>query len=660
MNRKSIEEALGGKTNISKQMEKDGILFYSIKDIGKVQQERIKNFSIVKSFSIVNNRVKIKIQEEEGEIMGKQKDYKKLAKTIITNVGGPENISSLRHCITRVRFILKDESMAKDDVLEKNDGIVSIVKGGGEYMIVIGTHVADVYDEIVNQLGGEPNKEAAAGKEKKGNVFMRCLNTIMGAVGPALNFICAGGVIKGILAICTMCGLPVESGIYMLLNAMGDGVFYFLPLFLGYNLAKNLGIPGLMGLFVGACLMYPAINGADVNVFGYIVNVTYTSSFLPVIFIIAMAVPVYKWFDRWIPSVVSGFTVPILTLLVTFPIGFLFIGPFANLVGEGMNTIISSIMNFAPIVGGTLFAGLYQVMVLFGIHSALTSFSFMNVLSGNPDPIMALSCYACFAQIGVVAAMYLKTKNKKLKSIALPAFISGVFGVTEPAIYGVTLPNIKMFVISCIGAAIGGVYIMMTNTLMYSFTGLGVVTILGMVSSENPNFANAILCALIPFAASFIMGWIVYRDKEEKANEKTVIEQPMQGKIVPLAEVSDPTFSTGMLGNGYAIKPSDGKVTAPFDGKVVMIFDTLHAIGLKSNDGVEILIHIGIDTVNLKGKPFTAYVSAGDSIKNGQLLLEADLKMIEENGLQTITPVIVTNEAEVGSVKQVNNQLVIA
>lgn len=609
---------------------------------------------------------------------GNKTNFSKLAEIIITNVGGKENINGLRHCITRIRFRLKDEQKANDDILKNTDGIISVVKGGGEYMVVIGNEVGKAYEAVCQKLGISDNGVVAssatqeATDKKKENYLMRVLNIVMGAVTPALNLICAGGVLKGLLALLGMFGLAGDSGFYILLNAMGDAVFYFLPLFLGYNMAKNQGGDGMLGLLIGSILVYPSINGVDINLLGYTVNATYTSSFLPVIMIVALAVPIANFFKKRIPAVVSGFLVPVLTIMIVFPLGFVIIGPFANFIGKQLNNIIIGLMSISPVLGGILFSGLYQVMILFGVHSVIGSFSFMNVLSGNPDPVMALACYVCFAQIGVVLAMYLRTKDCKLKSVAPPAFISGVFGVTEPAIYGVTLPHLKMFVISCIGAAIGGAYAMAAGILMYSFTGLGIVSILGMVSPENPDFFSAIMSAVVPFAVSFIMAFAVYREKKtvaagsaagnttaDTASGTMVIEAPVPGRVVPLSEVPDETFASGMLGKGIAIEPEEGKVYAPFDGTCAMIFDTLHAMGLRSDTNVELLIHVGIDTVGLNGVPFTAHVKNGEAIKKGQLLLEFDIDAIRAAGLSVITPVIVSNEAEAGEVWIENEKIII-
>lgn len=664
--RKQIEEVIGGSLNITKCIQKENVLFYSIKDQTLVHLSKLNSLKEIESVEFKHNKLKILLTNEnkEKKDMAKVKEnFNELAKLIVKNVGGKENIKSIRHCITRVRFVLQDESKANDDVLNNTEGIISVVKSGGEYMVVIGNHVAKVYDAVCDVLGisdGIISKEKDRDTDqKKLNVVMRVLNIVVGAIGPALNYICAGGVLKGLLAVLTLCGLQETDGVYMLLNAMGDAIFYFLPLFLGYNMAKSRGADGLLGLFIGAMLLYPSINGVDVNLFGYVVNASYTSSFLPIVLVVALAAPLFNFLKDRIPAVVSGFLTPVLTALIAFPIGFILIGPAANFVGQWVNDLISMLMNTVPLLGGIVFAGLYQVLVLFGIHSAVTSFSFMNVLSGNPDVIMSLACYCSFAQIGVVLAIYFKTKNQKLKSIALPAFISGIFGVTEPAIYGVTLPRIKMFVISCIGAAIGGAFVMLAGITMYSFTGLGVVTILGMVSPENPNFINAILGAVVPFVASFIMAFIVFKDDKSEGKSVVEIDACVEGNIIPLSEVEDETFSSGMMGKGIAIEPKDGKVYAPFDGTCVMLFDTLHALGLKSETGIELLIHVGINTVGLEGKPFVAHVLSGEAIKKGQLLLEFDIEQIEKAGLSVSTPMIVTNESEIGKVEIKNNKIVV-
>lgn len=598
----------------------------------------------------------------------KKVDYNIVAKNIIANVGGKENVNSLRHCITRVRFKLKDESRANDEVIKNLEGVVSVVHGGGEYMVVIGSAVEECYDAICAQLGmadGVSSDDAESAEGEKVNPVMRLLNIVVGAVGPCLNMICAGGILKGLLTLLQMTGaVAPDSGMNALLNAAGDAVFFFLPIFLGMNMARTLKGDPFLGALLGTVLCYPTINGTDLVIFGHTFNYTYTSSFLPVIAVVAAAVPLARQFKKIFPKAVEKFLTPAVTLLIVVPLGYILIGPLVSLVGSAVNTGITTLMNAVPVLGGLIFGGLYQVMILFGVHSALTSFSFMNLLSGHPDAIMAIACTVSFAQTGVVLAIYLRSKDENLKEVALPSFISGIFGVTEPAIYGVTLPRIKMFVLSCVGGAVCGGFMMLTGTLMYNFSGLGVFAILGLLNPDNPNVIVALLCAAIPFVFSFVAGMILYREEvtaavTAKLPEKTEIAVPVHGKVVPISTVPDETFSTGVLGNGFAVEPSEGKVFAPFDGICETVPDSLHALGLLSDSGISVLIHVGLETVSLNGKPFTPHVKSGDRIQKGQLLLEFDMDAIKAAGCPVITPVLVTNEDEVGEVQIVGDKIVI-
>lgn len=675
---------VGGEANVSRTDRRAENLHITVKDAGAVDLEALRALDSVASAELSRGRVILSVQgpteKEDKASMAKTKkklDYNKVAENIIANIGGKENVNSVRHCITRVRFKLKDESKADDNIVKGLEGVLSVVHGGGEYMVVIGDAVADVYDAVVAQLGGEINAADGAGETKeKVNPVMKLLTIVVGAVGPCLNFICAGGIIKGLLTLLQMTNL-VQSGGGMeaLINAAGDAIFFFLPIFLGMNLAKTLKGDQFLGAVIGAVLCYPAINGTDLLLFGINFNYTYTSSFLPVIAVVAVAVPLSKALRKVLPKAISNFMVPAITLLVVIPLGYTIIGPVVGMVGNLVNTGITALMNTVPLIAGALFGGLYQVMVLFGIHQALTSFSFMSILSGNPDYIMAIACTVSFAQCGVVLAMYIKSKDDELKSLALPAFISGVFGVTEPAIYGVTLPRIKMFILSCVGGAVCGAFIMATKSLLYSFSGLGVFAILGLLAPENPNVLIAVLCAVVPFVFSFVVAFVLYSEKAPAAagtqsaggapaaaaqvSGPVVIEAPIQGNVVPIEQVPDETFSTGVLGRGFAIEPTEGKVYAPFDGECENMFDTFHAMGLTSDTGVSMLIHVGLETVSLNGKPFKPHVKTGERIKKGQLLLEFDMDMIKASGCPTITPVLVTNEDDVTSITIENDKIIV-
>lgn len=594
--------------------------------------------------------------------------YNGLAKDIIAHVGGKENITSLRHCVTRLRFHLVDENKADDTYLKNLDGVITIMKAMGEYMVVIGEHVPYVYEEVCKEI--DMNVEDAGNpidEKKKESLLNKILGVIMSAMGPTLNLLCACGIIKGLLVLATMFGLSTESGVYILANAAGDCFFYFMPLLLGYNVAKKLGIDPVFGFILSAALCYPAIQGVDIDLFGYVVNATYSSTFLPAIFGIAIATPIYKFLKKIIPEAFNGFCVPLFTLIITFPLVFVVIGPFANLLGTWISTAINGLLAISPLIAGTVLAGFWQVFVLFGVHGVLVMFAFFDLMQGIPSQIIAFTSCVCFAQVGVVLAIYLKTRDKKLKSIALPAFVSGIFGVTEPAIYGITLPRIKMFVLSCIGAATSGIVIGLTNLTMYTYTGMGVIGMLGMLSPENPQILAIVVAVLVPFIVSFLLAFFLFKDEEgvkeiepEKKNTKSLMRQetilaPMKGSIKPLSESNDEAFSSGALGKGVIISPEEGSVVAPFDGIVRTLFPTKHAIGIVSDDGCEVLIHIGIDTVRLEGEGFVAHVAQGDRVNAGQTLITFDLETIQAKGYDVTSPVIVTNSDNYLDIAEMNS-----
>lgn len=449
----------------------------------------------------------------------KELNYSKLAKTVIANVGGKENIRDVRHCMTRLRFVLEDEGLADDEVLKATEGVLGVVKGGGEYMVIIGNRVSEAFEAVESELGGKTSvltSQASEGKKK--NPVIRVINLLMGAILPALNLICAGGILKGILTLLVSFGIIAsDSGMYILVNAMGDAVFYFLPVVLGYNFAKSLGGDGFLGLLVGLILCYPTVNGVDLNLFGFTVNFTYTSSFLPVIAITAVAVPLSKLLKKYIHEVVAGFLIPVITLFIVIPLGFLIIGPAVTWAGNLVNDGINTLLNTVPWLGGMIYEGLYPVMVLFGVHNVIGGFAFMNLLSGEPQAITAMSTIQCFATSGTLLALYLKNKNDQMREVTLPAFISSLFGITEPALYGVLLPNMKALISTCIGCAVSGALIMVTRSVTYSYTGLGVFLFLGMADPAAPDYVTPILIAAASFAVSFFLTiFLCSRKKAER------------------------------------------------------------------------------------------------------------------------------------------------
>mgnify|MGYP003362183825 CR=1 FL=1 len=583
--------------------------------------------------------------------MGK---YTELAKTIVDNVGGKDNIVSLTHCVTRLRFNLHDEGLANDEVLKNMDGVVTIMKSGGQYQVVIGNHVPEVYAEVM-AVAGLDNSTAPI-TTKKMSFKDKFFDLISGIMLPAIAILSASGIIKGLNMILVAFGLyNMESSYYLLINAIGDAMFFFFPVVLGYTTAKKLKVNQFIGLLTGLILCYPAINGVDLNFFGFAMNVTYTSTVLPVILIVALEAPLERFFNRIIPDVVKTFIVPMLVLLVAIPLGFTIIGPLANLVGVFISQIIQTIIGISPVLAGAVVGGFWQVFVMFGVHMMLLIPSITALVGGNSDSFMPLLATASFAQTAVVIAIWLKTKDRKLKNISFPAWISGIFGVTEPAIYGITLPRMKMFVLSCIGGACGGATAGLMNVQFHSMAGLGIFILPGAIDPQTgamTDLINTLIAIAVATVVSFTLAIVLYKDDPEEALDPTVAKQikrqehlvnPIKGAVLPLSAVKDAAFAEGLLGQGFAIEPTEGKVYAPCAGTVTTIFPTKHAIGLVSENGAEILIHVGLDTVKLDGKYFTSHVIPGQVVKTCDLLLTFDLAAIKAAGYSVQTPVIVTN-----------------
>jgi PTS system beta-glucosides-specific IIC component len=599
--------------------------------------------------------------------------YEQLAKDIIKNVGGKENVNSLTHCVTRLRFKLKDEKKANTDVLKNMDGVVTVVQSGGQYQVVIGNHVPDVYADVT-AVGGF----AAASEDDSNenmNAFNKFIDIISGVFAPTLGVLAATGMIKGFNALFVAFSILTDKdGTYQILNAIGDSLFYFLPIFLGYTASKKFKLNEFTGMAIGAAMVYPKIialttaeplfkvlggtmfeSSVSTTFLGIpVILMNYSSTVIPIIIAIFVASKVEKFFKKIIPDVVKTFLVPFCTLLVIVPLTFLAIGPVSTWAGQLLGAITAAIYNFSPIVAGLFIGAFWQVFVIFGLHWGLVPIAFNNLATLGYDSVLALSVAASFAQTGVVGAILLKTKNKKLKSLAIPAFISGIFGVTEPAIYGITLPKKKPFVISCIGASIGGGIIGFFGSKGYMIGGMGIFALPSYIGPNgmDKGFYGMAIAMVVGLVLGFVMMLFTKFEDDPEVSEATkanslvrqeILVSPIKGEVKPLSEVKDEAFSKGLLGKGVAIEPTEGKVISPVDGVLTTFFPTGHALGITSDNGAEILIHVGMDTVQLDGKHFTPKAKQGDIVKAGDVLLEFDIKAIKEEGYSLITPVIITN-----------------
>ena len=516
---------------------------------------------------------------------------------------------------------------------------------------------------------------------------------ISGIFTPILGAMCATGMIKGLTAMCSSFGwLSTNSGAYKVLYAIGDGFFYFLPIMLAVTAAKKFKVERFTAMTIGAAMCYPVITAlaSDKNVITTLfagtpfasevyatflgipmISMNYTSTVIPVILAVWFASIVEKWCKKWIPTVVKTFLVPFVTLLIVIPLTFLIIGPVATWIGAALAAITSSIYNFSPILAGLVVGAFWQVFVIFGVHWGLVAVAIANLAAMGYDPIISLSLGASFAQTGVVLAILMQTKDEKLKGIAFPAFISGIFGVTEPAIYGVTLSRKKPFVLSCIGAGLGGMIIGFFGTKGYMMGGMGIFSI---PTAINPKVGMnmSVYGLMIAMTVSFILGLVLQlvfgkssvdnpeelalqKAKEEKVennNPDEKVVSPLNGQVMTLSEVKDKVFSSSAMGKGMAIEPTDGVLHAPADGQIIMTFPTSHAIGMRTTDGAEILMHIGMDTVNLQGKGFNTLVEKGQNVKAGDELVKFDIPAIKKAGYSVTTPIVVTNSQDYADIER--------
>lgn len=614
--------------------------------------------------------------------------YTELSQDIIKYVGGKDNIRSLTHCVTRLRFKLKDESKANDEELKRLSGVITVMKSGGQYQVVIGNHVPEVYSEVLKEAG--INTEAAPSNEGDSKKILdRFIDVISGVFQPVLGIMSAAGMLKGFNILFSVMGLYTDtSGAYQLFNAMSDVLFMFLPVFLGYTAAKKFDLKPMIGMLIGLALCYPSIQlsalseGAEplYTLFGNssvfstpvfleffkipVIAMDYTSTVLPVIFIVYVAAKCQKMLEKLIPDVLKLFMVPMLTIVIAMTLGFLVIGPLAtyasNLIAEG----VLMIRNFSPMLAGAFIGFFWQILVIFGLHWGIIPLYVNNIATLGYDNVMMPFFAATFAQTAVVFAIMLKTKSKKLKTLAAPSVISGIFGITEPAIYGITLPRKKPFIISCIASGIAGAYYGYANLREYIFGGMGIFEFPAMINPETKGMGDiwvALIGLAIAIPIAFILTMIFYKDTPEELEEEAMLEStpvttikkgennvysPLTGELINLNKIKDEAFAQGLLGAGVGIIPTVGELVAPFDGTIVTVFPTKHAIGIISETGMELLIHVGLDTVQLKGEGYETFVAQGDQVKRGQKLLSFDIAKITAAGYSVETPIIVTNSAD--------------
>lgn len=600
--------------------------------------------------------------------------YSAMIKEIIKNVGGVDNVESVTHCITRLRFTLKDDGKASIDGCKAIEGVVGCVNKNGQFQVVIGTHVGDVYDELVKTYHvSEDGQSTKANKNKeKMSLFGKLCDTMSGCVMPIVGPLAASGMIKALLVILTQFNIiTTDTTTYQLLYMVADGVFYYLPVFLAFSSARKFGANPFLALIYGVMLVNPTYielraAGNPVTLFGLPVTMaSYTSSVIPIILIVYFQSKVEGIVKKYIPKAISIFAVPLVVSLITVPVGFVVLGPLGSIIGNYVAQVFTWMEGTVGWLVPVLVGGLCPLLVMTGMHYALGAAQSVQRASLGYATIMAPGMICSnMAQAASSFGVALKTKNGNLKSLASSVGVSALCGITEPTLYGVGMVYKTPLYAAMAGGAIGGLWAGITGVKQWA-SGTSNIFSLPIYIGPDNSFMNVIIAVVIAMLSAFVISFIIFKDpkeeveakvetKNEVLNKKSIVYAPINGKVIPLEEVKDEAFNTGSLGKGVGIVPSDGNVYAPVDGKVSVLFNTLHAIGLTTDDGMEVLVHIGLDTVKLNGKYFNAHVKQGDTVKKGDLLVSFDKEALEKEGYDITTPVIITNSNDMLDVVETN------
>ena len=615
-------------------------------------------------------------------------DNHDVAQRILEEVGGKENISSLTHCFTRLRFVLKDKSKANKEVISNLEGVIQVVEASGQFQIVLGNKVEKIYDELMPMVG--ELEETNNDNGEKSGIGTKILNTVAAIFTPTVPAIAASGMLKGILAVAALIGLNMYGvdiktyNTYIILNAASDALFYFMPIILARSAAKVFKTNDYIAMILGATLCYPAIvdlmTGENpVTLFGIgITQANYVSSVVPIIIAVFVLAYVEGFVKKIMPEVLKVIMVPTLSLLVMVPATLMIFGPIGIYFGNVVNWAYYYIMGLSPILLGAFIGGIWCVLVIFGAHRAIIPIGINDVAKTGRQNLLAFAGAANFSQAGAALGVFLKTKNKNLKTVAASATVTALFGITEPAIYGANLRLKKPMIYAVISGALGGALMGWGGSYGNAFANQGVLTIPVYAEAGTKAFVCYLLGCLIAFGGACIMTVVLgFKDLPEENAKKVqetltdavkeainddlvfedsdlVVDSPVEGRTISLADVPDEVFASGAMGKGIAVYPSKGEIVAPMDATVSVLYPTMHAIGLTLDNGVEMLIHIGIDTVNLDGKFFEKHANVGEHLTKGQRIVSFDMQGIEAAGYDLTTSVIITNSnnyVAIGSTK---------
>lgn len=611
-------------------------------------------------------------------------NYPELAATILENVGGEKNVSGLNHCATRLRFNLKDDKIPNAETLKNVPGVMGVVSKGGQYQVIIGSDVGSVYKEITSQTSSLGDNEGTAKGNDDRSAAAKIIDTITGIFTPILPAITAAGMLKAVLSLLVVFNLiDDQSQSYQIINFMADSAFYFLPILLAISSAQKFKTNMYLGVMVGGILLHPnfvdmvnSLEGTgDISLFGLPVSpVTYSSSVIPIILSVWLMSYIEPIADRISPKAIKFFSKPLITVAIVGTAALVVLGPIGYLISDGISAGITWLESFSPWLVPTIVGGLTPLLVATGTHYGLVPIGINNRMTMGYDTVIYPGMLASnVAQGAASLAVGFKSKDTTIKQMAYSSGLTGVFGITEPALFGVNLRFKTPLYAAMLGGGIGGLFMGIFKVRNFSGGSPGLLTIPSYIGDDTLSyFYLAVIGAVISMAISFIASFVLYKDpvpaedalvgdveeteEENKATDTAIgmiteiIQSPIKGEAVPLSEVNDGVFSEGILGKGVAIKPSEGIVVSPISGIVTATFDTKHAIGLTTDSGMELLIHVGIDTVQLNGEGYEYFVEKGQRVNVGDKLMEFDLEGIASKGYSVITPVVITNSAEYGDI----------
>ena len=583
-------------------------------------------------------------------------NVKETATAIVELIGGKENIAHLEHCSTRLRFTLKDNSLVQKDALEKVAGVIG-VRQNVQCQVIIGNDVVEVYDEVMNVLGHELTADGGSEGKQKQSWGAVLLDFIISIFQPLIPAVAGGGVLKSLLLLASVTGLMDNtSQTYQILNLIGGAPLYFLPILVAITTANKLKVNQLVAVSAVGALILPELttlltDGAAFMGFG-LQNIAYASQVFPAILTVLFYAQIEKLFTRISPKPIRIFFVPMMSLVITVPVALLILGPLGFEVGTIFSAAIIWLYAHLGWVATGILAAVLPLMVVTGMHKAMIPYAVSSMSEMGAELLyLPASLAHNIAEAGACFAVSVRTKDQKLRSTAVSAGISALFGITEPALYGVTILHKRVLygvmASSLVGGAVAGLFAIKA----FALVGPGLASITMFVDEANPmNLVWALVTLGVSFAVSFVLVLFLFKDKvvENKTTvadpKAEVLSKPVDGQVVALSEVNDEVFSSGMIGEGFGIIPTSGELIAPEDGEITMLFETNHAIGLKTRNGAELLFHIGLDTVQLEGKHFTPYVKAGGQVKQGQPLIQFDLDAIKAAGFDPIVICVVTNQ----------------